>query len=141
MVDEVMIGCLFKSNNLISHKYLKFDEFLAEKIHSQVENFHMERSFRYQKLLLLMVIHSNLEELHEMDQVTFSYKFNIFVETRSFSFLEFVNKVMARIYCLFFDSKLPRVSKDMRVKLQLSTEPTRDWFLYRYFTILRIYMV
>jgi hypothetical protein len=61
------------------------------------------------------------------------------VDIGSFSFLEFANKVMARIYCLFFDSKLPRVSKDMKVKLQLSIEPTGDWFLYRDFTVLRIY--
>ena len=33
MVDEVMIGCLLKSSKLISDQYLKFDEFLAEKIH------------------------------------------------------------------------------------------------------------
>ena len=37
MVDEIMIGCLFKSSKLICHKYLKFDEFLAQKIHSQLE--------------------------------------------------------------------------------------------------------
>ena len=37
MVDEVMIGCLLKSSKLISHKYLEFDEFLANKVHSQLE--------------------------------------------------------------------------------------------------------
>ena len=100
MVDDVMLGCLLKSNKLISHKYLNFDEFLAEKLHSQLENFHMENSFRYQTLLLLMVIHSNLAELQKKDQVTFSDKFNISVETRSFSFLEFANKVMALIFLL-----------------------------------------
>ena len=139
MVYEVMIGCLLKSSKLISYKYLKVDEFLAEKIHSQLENFHMEKSFKYLTLLLLMVIHSNLAELQERDQVTFLDKFNISMETGSFSFLEFANKVMARLYFLFFDSELPRVSKDMKVKLQLSTEPTRDLFLYKYFTVLRIY--
>ena len=139
MVDEVMIGCLLKSSNLISHKYLKFYEFLDEKIHSQLENFHIEKSFTYQTLLLLMVIHSNLAKLKERDQVAFPNKFNIFVESWSFSFLEFANKVMARIYYLFFDTELPRVSEDMKVKLQFSTMPTRDWFIYKYFTVLRIY--
>ena len=62
-VDEVMLGCLLKSSKLMSHKYLKFDEFLAEKVHSQLENSHMEKIFKYQTLLLLMVIHCNLEEL------------------------------------------------------------------------------
>lgn len=43
MVDEVMLGCIFKSSKLMSHKHLKFDEFLAEKVHSQLEIFTRKR--------------------------------------------------------------------------------------------------
>ena len=83
----------------------------------------MEKSFRYQTLLLLMVIHSNPTKQQKRDEVTFLDKFNISVEIKSFSFLECANKVMARIYCLFFDSEILRVLEDMKVKMNLRTTP------------------
>lgn len=44
---------------------INFDEFLAEKIHSQLMNLHTEKCLRYQTLLLLMVIYTNIVELQE----------------------------------------------------------------------------
>ena len=67
-----MIGCVFKESHLESNKCINFDEFLAEKIHSQVENFHMVKIFKYQTLLLHMVIHSNLARLQEQNPDIFS---------------------------------------------------------------------
>lgn len=61
------------------------------------------------------------------------------MQTGSFSSMEFANKVMAKNYCLFFDLELLRVSKDMKFKLRLSTKPTKHWFLYKDFIVLRIY--
>ena len=67
MVDEVMLGCLLKSSKLMPHKYLKFDEFLAEKVYSQLENFHMEKNFRYQTLLLVIIIRNNLANIQKKE--------------------------------------------------------------------------
>lgn len=86
-----------------------------------------------------MVIRNNLEEIQKKDQVIFLDNLNISVENGGFSFLEISNKVMARVYYLFFVSELPRVLDDMKFKVQLKTEPTGDWFLYKDFKVLRIY--
>ena len=43
---------------------LNFDQFLVERISSQLENFHTEgKVFNYQTMLLLMVITKNLIDL------------------------------------------------------------------------------
>ena len=47
LVFEVMIGCLLEVSHSKSPKCLNFGEFLAEKIHSQLENFHLEKTFRF----------------------------------------------------------------------------------------------
>ena len=47
LVSEVMIGCLLEESQSKSPKCLNFDEFLAEKIHSQLENFHLENTFKF----------------------------------------------------------------------------------------------
>ena len=82
---------------------LNFDEFLAGRIHSQLVNFHCERHFRYQTLLLFMVIQANLEELQEKDALLFYDNFNISKEVGNISFFELLNKVMERIYQLMFE--------------------------------------
>ena len=53
---------------------------------------------------------------------------------------EFVNTIMAEVYKMIFDDVLPRVLEDMRVMLQSSSKGrTRDWFLHKEFTIIRVY--
>ena len=53
---------------------------------------------------------------------------------------EFVNTIMDEIYKLLFDDVLPRVLEDMRLMLQSSSEDRiGDWFLYKDFTVLRVY--
>ena len=59
LVSEVMVGCMLEVSHSKSSKCLNFDEFLDEKIHSQLENFQLEKTFMFQSLLLLMVIHKN----------------------------------------------------------------------------------
>ena len=102
-------------------------------------NFHTEKCFRYQTLLLLLIIHANLEELQEQDPLLFAYSFDISEELAYISFFEFTNKIMAKVYNLFFKVELSRVSEEMRNKLQLSTKPIGDWFLFKYHTIIRVY--
>ena len=64
-------------------------------------NFHIEKCFRYQTLLLLMVIHANLAELQEHDHILFSYNFDMSKESAGISFYEFSNKIMAKVYQMF----------------------------------------
>ena len=53
---------------------------------------------------------------------------------------EFVNTIMAEIFKMFFDDVLPRVLEDIRIMLQSSSEDrTRDWFLHKEFTVIRVY--
>ena len=102
-------------------------------------NFHTTKCFRYHTLLLLLIIHANLAELQEQDPLLFEYIFDILKESPSISFFEFTNKIMAKVYQLFFNVELTKVLEDMRNKLQLSTNPTSDWFLFKDHTNIKVY--
>ena len=53
---------------------------------------------------------------------------------------EFVNSIMSEMYKLLFDEILPRVLEEMKVMMQSSPEDRiGDWFLYKDFTVLRVY--
>ena len=59
---------------------------------------------------------------------------------KQINMFQFVNTIMAKIYKLLFDDVLPRVLEDMRLMLQSSSEDKLgDWFLYKDFTVLRVY--
>ena len=47
LVFEVMAWCLLEVSQSKSSKCINFDEFLAEKIHFQLEKFHLERTFKF----------------------------------------------------------------------------------------------
>ena len=55
------------------------------------------------------------------------------------TFINYTDKIMASIYKLTFGTALPRMTKEMKAYLQNSNEPVGDLFLYKEFTILRIY--
>ena len=60
-VTEVMIGTLYLVSQSKEQNGFKYDEFLVERITSQLENLHNSgKFFRYQTLLMLIVINSNL---------------------------------------------------------------------------------
>ena len=47
---------------------------------------------------------------------------------------------MSEMYKLLFDEVLPRVLEEMKIMMQSSPEDKiGDWFLYKYFTFLRVY--
>ena len=53
---------------------------------------------------------------------------------------EFENSIMSEIYKMLFDEVLPRVLEEMKSMMQSSPEDrVGDWFLYKDFTVLRIY--
>ena len=59
-VQEVMVSIAYTlSHSKIVSQDINFDEFLTENIHSQLMNFHTKRTFRYQTLLLQMMVQQN----------------------------------------------------------------------------------
>ena len=52
-----------ESTQSVQSSCLKFDEFLAENIHSQLVDFHNTRSFRFQSYLLKMFLSFNEDDL------------------------------------------------------------------------------
>ena len=59
LVTEVMVGSLCLVSQSMENFCLKYDDFLVERISSQVENFHSSgKIFIYQTLLMLIVINN-----------------------------------------------------------------------------------
>ena len=46
---------------------------------------------------------------------------------------------MSSIHNNIFGISLPRMTEEMKAYMHNSNEPVGDWFLYKYFTILRVY--
>jgi hypothetical protein len=46
---------------------------------------------------------------------------------------------MSSIYKLIFGITLPRMTKEMKAYMHNSNEPVGVWFLYKEFTVLRVY--
>ena len=85
---------------------LKFDEFLAENIRSQLENFHDTRMFRFQSLLLRMFISYN-EEDPQVPKL-------VITADMAMDYSKFMNQLMAKIYEVFVQERLPWVFPEMR---------------------------
>ena len=59
---------------------------------------------------------------------------------KQINMFEFVNSIMSEMYKLLYDEVLPRVLEEMKVMMQSSPEDrVGDWFLYKDFTVLRVY--
>ena len=85
---------------------LKFDEFLAENIRSQLVNFHGTRVFRFQSFLLKMFSSHNEDNLQFPELVI--------TDEMTEDYCKFMNCLMAEIYSIFFQERLPRVLPEMR---------------------------
>ena len=131
LVSEVMIGYLVHASHSKNSKSLNLDEFLDEKIHSQLEKFHLEQNFIYQTLLLKMIVHENQISLQDIKLDIFIRDLSFLLEAIDFSFLKFFNEIMATAYQLFYDSNLPRVSDEIRSKMKITNDHVADWFLYK----------
>ena len=55
------------------------------------------------------------------------------------TFISFTDKIMSSIYKLFFGTSLPRMTEEIKAYQQNSNELVGDWFLYKEFTLLRVY--
>ena len=59
---------------------------------------------------------------------------------KQINMFEFANSIMSEMYKMLFDEDLPRVLDEMRCLMQSSPEDqVGDWFLYRGYTVLRVY--
>ena len=72
-VTEIMVGVICLVSQSSKEVNLHFDQYLADKIAYQLGHFQSDRKvFRYQTLLMLMIITENLSELRQMEPVHFS---------------------------------------------------------------------
>ena len=88
---------------------------------------------------MLIVINSDLQTLQQMEPYFFAENVNLFERNSTMTFISFTHKIMSSIYKLIFGTSLPRMTEEMKAYLQNSNEPVGDWFLYKEFTVLRIY--
>ena len=86
-----------------------------------------------------MLAHLVIDKHSQPKDQIFTEKLNCSMEARGPPFFQFTNQVMEVVYELFHNSNLTRVSQDMRNKLQMINDPIGDWFLYKYFTDIRLY--
>ena len=111
---------------------LNFDEFLAERIHSHLANFHNARVFRFQSFLLRMFLSYNEDNLQTPGLVI--------IDDMTMNYYEFMKFLMAEIYHIFFQERLPKVLPEMKEMLQLSpSKMIGYWFLTEFETIIRLY--
>ena len=69
----------------------------------------------------------------------FAENVNLSERNSTMTFISFTDKIMSSIYKLIFGTSLPRMTEEMKSYLHNFNEPVGDWFLYKEFTILRIY--
>ena len=88
--------------------------------------------FKFQSFLLRMFIAYNEEDLQVPE-------LEIIAEMAT-DYCKFMNQLMAEIYEVFFQERLPRVFPEMRQMLQLSKiKKIGDWFLSDFGTTIRLY--
>lgn len=103
-VQEVIVSLVYTlSQSKTTGQDINFDEFLAENIHSQLMNFHSERTFRHQTLLLKMMAKQNWSDLQSVDSDLFTENVNFSEELGGRTFVQFANKVMSKNYKLIYD--------------------------------------
>ena len=85
---------------------LKFNEFLAENIHSQLINFHKTKSFIFQSFLLKMFLAFNEDNLQLPEMVI--------IDEMNRDYCKFMNFLMATVYNVFFQRILPKVLQEMK---------------------------
>ena len=93
---------------------IKFDEFLAESIHSQLVNFHNTMFLRFQSYLVNMFLFFNEENLQFPELVL--------TDEMSRNFSKYMNFLKFEVYNFFSKQKLPKVLPLMKEILQFSLE-------------------
>ena len=85
---------------------LKFDEFLAENIHSQLIKFHKMRTFKFLSFPMRILLAFNEDNLQLLEMVI--------IEEMSKDYCQFMNFLIAPVYNVFFQEKFPKVLPEMK---------------------------
>ena len=102
-VTEIMVGIICLISQASKEVNLQFDQYLADKIAYQLGHFQSGgKVFRYQTLLMLMVITENLTELRQLEPVHFSDNTDLSQRHASLSFFTFSGTVIPALYRLIF---------------------------------------
>ena len=73
LVIEVMVGTLFLVSQSQAPRIFRYEEFLVDRITSQLENFNNSgKIFRYHTLLILIVMNNNLQTFQQMHPTYFA---------------------------------------------------------------------
>ena len=140
LVTEVMVGVVCLVNQSKKEFALNFDQFLVEKISSQLENFHIEgKVLNYHTLLLLMAVTENLTDLIQIEPMHFSDVVDLSERASTIYSFTFSNFIMLAISKDIFGSTMPRISEDLRSLLQNLAELIGDWFCYKESIVIRVY--
>ena len=137
-VIEVLMSLLFKFSTSqydpqsCQSVSLKFDEFLAESIHSLLVNFHSTKHFMFQSYLFKLFLFFNEENLQLPEMVlTDEINSNLF---------KYMNFLMAQVYKVFFLDRLTSVLPIMQESLKFTPDTNiGDWFPLEEHTIIRVY--
>ena len=135
-----MVGTLYLVSQSQTPRIFIYEEFLVDRITSQLENFNNSgKIYRYHTLLILIVINNNLQTLQQMQPTYFAVNINLSERNSTITYINFIDKVMSSLHKLIFGISLPRMTKEMKVYMQNSNELVGDWFLYKEFIVLRVY--
>lgn len=140
LVTEVMAGTIYLVSQSQTRRIFRYEEFLVHRITSQLDNFNNSgKILRYHKLLILIVINNNIQTLQQMQPTYFAENINLSKRNSTITYINFIDKVMSSLHKLIFGISLRRMTEEMKVYMQNSNELVGDWFLFKEFTVLRIY--
>ena len=139
-VAEIMVGIVCLVNQFAKEINLSFDQYLVEKIAYQLGHFQSDgKMFNYQKLLMLMIIRKNLNELRQMEPIHFLDSTDLSQRNATMFFFTFAISVIPALYKLIFDSTMPRIGVDLKSLLHGPVESVGDWFCFADYTLIRVY--
>ena len=133
LVNKVILGILVIMDSIEERQVPQFlvAAFLAEAIHTQLVNLGTLKHFRYQTYLMHIFFHYNQEDFLEMQRcepLAIGVEISPVNEDGNEGMFRFINKIM------------PKASKQLKKKLQLSLE-TRigDWYLFENRIVIKLY--
>ena len=127
LVTEIMVGTLILVSQFTEPRVFRYEQFLVERITSQLENFNnSSKVFRFQTLLILIVINNNLQALQQMQPLYFTDQVNLSERNSTITYFNFIDKVMASIYKLIYGVSLLRFLEEMKAYMQSSSELVGD---------------
>ena len=120
LVTKVMVGTLILVSQSTKPRIFRYEEFLVERITSQLDNFNNSgKVFRYQTLLILIVINNNLQALQQMQPIYFAEHVNLSERNSTMTYINFIDKVMSSLYKLIYGISLPRMSEEMKAYMHI----------------------